>query len=157
VGQDNLVAALARGAGELVKRPALDPETSVSRIAAAFALSDKGDLEADYRYDMTGWFADRAEDALRPLKGENLARTFQEEAARLSASAIDKAHEVGDLLSVSGAVQVRHTVSVPGYAPAQGTFRVFELPRPTLDVSVSKPSAGLTKRKFPLAMGTPRT
>src|SRR5262249_43533557 len=30
VGQDNLVAALARGAGELVKRPALDPETSVS-------------------------------------------------------------------------------------------------------------------------------
>jgi transglutaminase-like putative cysteine protease len=157
VGQDNQVLALARGGGELVHRPALDPETSVARVAAAFALSDKGDLEADYRYDLTGWFADRASETLRPLKGENLARWFQEAAARLAASAIDKAHEVGDLTSVYGAIRIRHTVTVPAYAPAQGSFRVFELPRSTLGFAVEKPPAGLTKRKYPLATGTPRT
>src|SRR5262249_59214142 len=111
----------------------------VARITAALALDDKGDLEADARYDLSGWFADRASATLRPLKGENLARWFQEAAARLAPSAVDRAHEVGDLTSVAGSIRLRHTVSVPGYAPAQGRFRVVELPPATLGFAVDTP------------------
>jgi transglutaminase-like putative cysteine protease len=156
-GQDNLALALAPGGGKLARRPALDPRASASHITATLALNDKGDLDAQYRFAVTGWYAGQASRALRPLKGENLTKYFQHAASNLSASAVDVAHSVGDLLSVSGAIEIRHRVSVPGYAPAQGRFHVFELPSATLDFAIDLPSAGLTARKYPLWLGTPRT
>ncbi len=155
-GQDNLVLPLEKKTAELGARPALDPSTSVSHTSATYVLSANGDLDAKYAYDLTGWYADRASGELRPLKGENQAQFFQREAAQLAASAVDKDHQVGDTLSVTGPIAVAQHVSVPGYSAAQGDYRVFELPPVALGLAEDAPSAGTTTRKYPLFVGTPR-
>ncbi len=155
-GQDNLVLPLAKNGAELGARPALDPATSVSHTTATLQLSANGDLDAKYSYDLTGYYADRASDELRPLKGENLAQFFQREASRVSAGAIDKGNHVGDTLAVSGPLQIAQHVSAPGYSAAQGSFRVFELPPIALALAELSPSSGVTARKYPLLVGTPR-
>ena len=156
-GQDNLVLPLEKGGKELGSRPPLDPSTSVSHTTATFALGANGDLDATYTYDMTGWYADRASGELRPLKGEHADKFFQQAAAELSSSAIDKGHTVGDTMSVQGPITVTHHVMVPGYSMAQGNFRNFEMPPVTLGVAEDSPSASLSKRKYPLWVGVPRT
>jgi len=155
-GQDNLVLPLDKAGTELGSRPALDPSTSVSTTKAQFTLAPNGDLVASYAYDLSGWYADRSQDELRPLKGELLDRHFQRAASNLSALAIDKGHEVGDTQAVTGSLAVKQQVQVPGYSSAQDKFRVFELPPVTLDVADDTPSAHLTTRKTPLWIGTPR-
>jgi hypothetical protein len=156
-GQDNMVLPLDKGGSELGSRPALDPSSSISTTKAAYKLAANGDLEATYTYEMTGWYADRAQAELRPLKGELLDRFFQHAAGSVSPSAIDKSHEVGDTQSVTGATTVKQQVAVPGYSTAQANFRVFEIPPVTLDVAEDEPHAGLSTRKTPLWVGTPRT
>ncbi|HEV8331468.1 MAG TPA: hypothetical protein VGQ22_08620, partial [Steroidobacteraceae bacterium] len=155
-GQDNLVLPLDKGGSELGSRPPLDPSTSISSTKATFTLSPNGDLQAKYTYDLTGWYADRASQELRPLKGELLDRYFQKSAAELASSALDKGHTVGDTQSVTGPLSVTHEVSVPGYSQAQANFRVFELPPVTLDVADDEPGANLSTRKSALWIGTPR-
>ena len=155
-GQDNLVLPLDKGGSELGSRPPLDPATSISSTKAAFTLSANGDLQAKYTYDLTGWYADRASDKLRPLKGELLDRYFQKSAAELSTTAIDKGHTMGDPMSVAGPLNVTQDVSVPGYSQAQANYRVFELPPVTLEVAEDEPSADLSTRKTSLWVGTPR-
>jgi transglutaminase-like putative cysteine protease len=156
-GQDNMVLPLDEGGSELGSRPALDPSTSISTRKAAFKLAANGDLEATYSYDLTGWYAGRAQDELRPLKGELLDRYFQSQAASLAATALDKKHEVGNTQSVTGAFTVTQQIAVPGYSLAQQNFRVFELPPVSLDVAEEGPSSSLSTRKTPLWLGTPRT
>ena len=156
-GQDNLVLPLDKGGVELGSRPALDPSTSVSHTKADFKLSPNGDLVAKYTYELSGWYADRASAELRPLKGELADRFFQEQAAGMSASAVDKGHTVTDTLSVTGPVTVTHDVTVPGYSSAQANMRVFELPPVTLGVADDEPSASLSTRKTALWIGVPRT
>ena len=156
-GQDNLVLPLDKASAELVRRPALDPAASVSQVTAKLSLASNGDLDATYRYALTGWYADRATDELRALKGERLAQYFQMAAAGLAASALDKGHDVGDTLSVDGAFEIAHHVVAPGYSAAQGEYRVVELPAPALSVAEDVPSPGLTTRKYPLRVGVPRT
>ena len=156
-GQDSLVLPLEKGGSELGQRPAMDPSTSVSHVTAKYVLNGNGDLDATYNYEMTGWFANRASGELRPLKGENLDKFFQHAAGELSASAIDKGHEVSDTMSVNGPMSVTHKVSVPGYSAAQGNFRNFEMPPVTLGFAEDAPSASLSKRKYPLWVGAPRT
>ncbi len=156
-GQDNMVLPLDKGGSELGSRPALDPSTSISATKADYKLSANGDLQATYSYEMTGWYANRAQEELRPLKGELLDRYFQQAVGAVSPSAVDKGHEVGDTQSVTGAMTVKQTIAVPGYSTAQANFRVFELPAITLGVAEEEPSAGLSTRKTPLWIGTPRT
>lgn len=156
-GQDNMVLPLDKGGSELGSRPPLDPSTSISTTKAAFVLSPNGDLQASYTYELTGHYADQAQGELRPLKGELLDRYFQQAASALSATALDKKHEVSDTHSVNGPLTVKQDVSVPGYSLAQANFRVFELPPVTLDVAEAEPSASLSARKTPLWLGTPRT
>ncbi len=156
-GQDNMVLPLDKGGSELGSRPPLDPSTSISTTKASFVLAPSGDLQATYTYDLTGYYADRAQGDLRPLKGELRDRYFQAAASSLLATALDKSHEVSDTLSVTGPVTIKQQVSAPGYSIAQAKFRVFELPPVTLDVAEEEPSAGLSTRKTPLWLGTPRT
>jgi hypothetical protein len=155
-GQDNLVLPLDKAGRELGARPPLDPSTSISSTKAAFKLSSRGDLQASYTYDLTGWYAVRASNELRPLKGELLDKHFQQSAAGVAASAIDKGHTVSDTLSVTGPIHVTHDVSVPGYSQAQNGFRVFELPPVSLGVASDEPSANLSARKSVLWVGVPR-
>ncbi len=156
-GQDNLVLPLEKGGSELGQRPPLDPSTSISQVTAQFALAANGDLDAKYEYGLTGWYADRATEELRALKGEHLSQFFQQSAVALSASALDKGHEVGDTLSIDGPFKVTQNVSAPGYAVAQGNYRVFELPPVSLSVTDDVPSPSLSARKYPLYVGVPRT
>jgi hypothetical protein len=156
-GQDNLVLPLDKAGSELGSRPPLDPSTSISTRKAAFVLAPNGDLQASYSYDLTGFYANRAQAELRPLKGELLDRYFQGSASALSATALSKKYEVSDTQSVTGAVTVKQDASARGYSTAQDKFRVFELPRVTLDVAEAEPSASLSTRKTPLFVGTPRT
>ena len=156
-GQDSLVLPLEQGGSELGQRPPADPETSISHVTAAFTLAANGDLDATYKYELSGWYADRASAELRPLKGEPLDQFFQQGAAGLSASAIDKGHQVSDTTSVQGPITVTQHVAVPGYAAAQGNFRNFEMPEVTLSLADDVPSASLTTRKYPLWIGSPRT
>ena len=58
---------------------------------------------------------------------------------------------------VTGGIKRMHHVGAPGYAVAQGAFRVFELPPVTLRFAESMPNAGLSERKTPLYIGTGRT
>jgi cellulose synthase operon protein C len=155
-GQDNLVLPLDKTGRELGARPPLDPSTSISSTKASFTLSGSGDLQASYTYDLTGWYADRASEQLRPLKGELLDKHFQQSAAGVAASAIDKNHTVSDTLSVTGPIHVTHDVSVPGYSQTQNGFRVFELPPLSLGVASDEPSANLSTRKSALWVGVPR-
>ena len=156
-GQDSLVLPLEKGGSELGQRPADDPSKSVSHVSATFALASNGTLDAAYKYEATGWYANRASGQLRPLKGEPLDKFFQRSAAELSAAAMDKGHEVGDTLAVAGPFTASQRVEVPGYSAAQGNFRNFELPPVTLGFADDAPSASLSKRKRPLWVGTPRT
>ena len=155
-GQDNMVLPLDKGGSELGSRPPLDPATSISSTKADFKLAPNGDLQASYSYELTGYYADRAQSELRPLKGELLDRYFQQAAAGLSATALDKRHEVGDTQAVTGALAVSQQVAVPGYSTAQANFRVFELPAVTLDVADQAPSPRLSTRETALWLGTPR-
>lgn len=156
-GQDNLVLGLAPGGGELVKRPLLDPKTSVSGIDETITVSDAGDLDVQYRYALSGLYARRALERLRPLKGENLVQYFQTAATSMSPAAIDTGHKVGDLETVTGSVEIEQHVSAAKYAPAQGQFRVLELPSATLDFAGESSGTGLSMRKLPLWLDTPRT
>ncbi|HEY4240562.1 MAG TPA: DUF3857 and transglutaminase domain-containing protein [Kofleriaceae bacterium] len=156
-GQDNLVLPLERHGAELGMRPPLDPSTSISKTTASFQLSASGDLEAKYSYELSGWYADRASEEMRALKGENLTRFFQQGAANLSAGAVDRKHEAGDTLSVNGPITVAQDVGVQDYTQTQGGYRVFELPPSSLDVANELPPAGTTTRRYPLWIGTPRT
>jgi hypothetical protein len=155
-GQDNMVLPLDKGGSELGSRPPLDPSTSISSTKAAFKLAANGDLDATYSYELTGFYANQAQGELRPLKGELLDRYFQAAAAGLSATALDKSHEIGDTQSVTGPLAIKQQVTVPGYSTAQANFRVFELPPVSLDVASREPSAPLATRKTPLWLGTPR-
>jgi hypothetical protein len=156
-GQDNLVLPVAPGGAELGRRPVLDPSTSKSHVTANYKLAANGDLEASFVYALSGAFAERASESLRPLKGENLEKYFQAEAGNAGAGAIDKRHAITELESIDGAVRVEHDVRVPGYTQTQGTFRVFEMPSPTLDMASSLPAVGMSTRKYPLYLGTPKT
>ncbi len=156
-GQDNLVLPVSRGGGELGRRPPLDPASSISHTTTALTLSPGGDLTATFSYELSGWYADRASEELRPLQGEHQTRFFQQAASRVAADATHKKQTVGDTMSVTGPISITHEVTVPAYAEAQGSFRVLELPPSTLDLSEDIPSAGLPKRTYPLAIGTPRT
>jgi hypothetical protein len=156
-GQDSLVLPLEQGGSELGHRPPDDPSTSRAHVTASFALAPNGDLDATYKYELSGWYADRASAELRPLKGEHLDKFFQRGAAELSAAAVDKGHQVSDTSSVEGPITVTQHVAVPGYAAAQGNFRNFEMPDVTLSLADDVPSAGLTTRKYPLWIGSPRT
>ena len=156
-GQDNYVLPIERGGSELGTRPLLDPSTSISHVSAAYTLGDDGSLKADYKYDLTGWYADQAAETLRPLKGENRDRFFEQSAAAVGADARDAGHTVGDPTSVTGPVTIKHQVDVPGYSQAQGDFRVFELPDLTLQFASDVPSGSLSERKYSLYVGTPRT
>jgi hypothetical protein len=156
-GQDSLVLPLEQGGSELGHRPPDDPSTSRAHVTASFALAPNGDLDATYKYELSGWYADRASAELRPLKGERLDKFFQRGAAELSAAAVDKGHQVSDTSSVDGPITVTQHVAVPGYAAAQGNFRNFEMPDVTLALADDVPSAGLTTRKYPLWIGSPRT
>jgi transglutaminase-like putative cysteine protease len=156
-GQDSLVLPLQKGGSELGHRPAADPSTSRSHVTAAFTLSPNGDLDATYKYELSGWYADRASAELRALKGEHLDKFFQRGAAEMSAAAIDKGHQVSDTSSVDGPITVTQHVSVPGYSAAQGNFRNFEMPEVTLALADDTPHASLSTRKYPLWVGSPRT
>ena len=156
-GANALVLPIAAGNEELGHRQALDPSTSVAHVTAKLALSASGDLDAAYAYELSGWYADRASDTLRPLKGYNLDQYFERAAAELSAGAIDKGHQVGDTMSVTGPIQLSQHVVVPGYSKVQANMRVLELPPVALDFADDVPSASLTTRKYPLWVGVPRT
>jgi transglutaminase-like putative cysteine protease len=156
-GQDNLVLPVARGGGELGRRPPLDPSSSISHTTTALTLSANGDLAATYQYELTGWYADEASVVFRPLQGDHQTRHFQQAASRVAADAVHKKHTVGDTMSVTGPVAITDEISVPGYAEAQGSFRVLELPPSTLQIADDVPPAALAKRTYPLAIGTPRT
>lgn len=156
-GEGTFALALARGGGQLAARPALDPAASTARIEERLILGRKGSLDARYRYKVDGWAADQLSRMLEPLKGKHLDRFFQSAAAGLSASAVDAGHHVGDLMAARGSIQVTQRVTVPSYAPAQGRFRVFEVPDPTLGFLDSRPPVGPETRKYPLLAGTPHT
>jgi hypothetical protein len=151
------VLPLDKGGVELGARPALEPSTSISSTKATYTLSANGDLSAKYTYELSGWYADRAQGHLRPLKGELADKFFQQEAAGVAASALDKGHTVSDTHSVTGSVNVTQDVSIPGYSSAQANMRVFELPPVALSVADDEPSASLSTRKTPLWVGVPRT
>lgn len=160
VGQDNLVLALspeAPAAAGLEQRAALDPASSVSHMTETYALDARGNLDAHYAASLTGWYAERAREALKPLKGERLTQYFQRTAAGLSATATDAGHEVGDLDTVSGPITVSQHVSAPDYTATQGRFRVFELPGPTLGFAADGLAVGMSHRTYPLLVGTPRS
>jgi len=156
-GQDSLVLPLEQGGSELGHRPLADPDSSRSHVTAAYTLAANGDLDATYKYELTGWYADRASAELRALKGQPLDKFFQHGAAELSAAAIDKGHQVSDTTTVQGPITVTQHVSVPGYSAAQGNFRNFEMPDVTLRLADDVPSASLSARKYPLWIGSPRT
>ncbi len=154
-GQANLVLPIEKGGAELGQRPALDPSTSVAKQTIKYVLSANGDLEMEHAVEATGTYATQLQEELRPLKGENLDRWFQRQAAGSSAAAVDKGHQVGDTSSVTGAFTMSQKVSIPGYSQAQGTFRVLELP--SMAIGMDVPSTGLSERKYPLFVGSPRT
>jgi transglutaminase-like putative cysteine protease len=156
-GQDNMVLPLDKGGTELGMRPPLDPETSVSAARINYALAAGGDLQATYSYELTGYYANMASQQMRALKGELLDQFFQQSAAGVSASALDKKHTVGDTLAVTGPFAVTQEISIPGYSAAQAGMRVFELPPLSLGVASDPPSASLSTRKTPLWVGVPRT
>lgn len=156
-GQDNLVLPVQRGGAELGRRPALEPSSSTSKISAKYTLAANGDLDAKYDYDLTGAFAENASQQLRPLKGENLEKFFQNAAGNAGAGAIDTHHDIATLETIDGSVHVSHEVRIPGYVQSQGNFRVLELPSPTLGIASQLPMMGLSARKYPLYLGTPKT
>ncbi|HEY1558487.1 MAG TPA: DUF3857 domain-containing protein [Kofleriaceae bacterium] len=153
-GQDNLVLPLVPGGAEVGKRPLLDPSTSVASSTISYVLSPNGDVDAKMAVDMTGYYADVTTRELRPLKGEMLDQWFQEQAVSHYPAALDKHHEVGDTMSVSG-LKLATDVAMPGYSATQGNVRVFELPE--VGIGMEMPDASLSVRKYPLEVGTPRT
>ena len=154
-GQANLVLPVEKGGSELGQRPALDPATSIAKQSIKYTLAANGDLQMEHEIAATGTYATRLEGELRSLKGENLDRWFQQQAAGTSAAAVDKGHQVGDTMGVAGSFTVSQKVAIPGYSQAQGSFRVLELP--SMAIGMETPSTGLTERKLPLMIGSPRT
>jgi transglutaminase-like putative cysteine protease len=154
-GQANLVLPIEKGGAELGQRPALDPSTSVAKQTIKYVLSANGDLQMEHAVELTGTYATQLQEQLRPLKGENLDRWFQQQAAGTSAAAVDKGHQLSDTSSVAGAFTMTQKVAIPGYSQAQGTFRVLELP--SMAIGMDVPSTGLSERKYPLFVGSPRT
>jgi hypothetical protein len=154
-GQENLDLPIEKGGAELGQRPALDPSTSIAKKTIKYVLSPNGDLSMDESLEATGTYATQLQEELRPLKGENLDRWFQQQAAGTSAGAVDKGHQVGDTSSVAGAFTVSQKVAIPGFSQAQGTFRVLELP--SMAIGMDMPQTGLSERKYPLMIGSPRT
>ena len=154
-GQDNLVLPVMRGGAELGARPPLPPDSSTSHTTAKLALGADGTLDARFTYQLTGSFAVETAAQLRPLAGENLTRFFQRAAGSLAAGATDAGHEIGDLSAVTGALEITHHVTVPGYAQAQGQVRVLEMPRVSLQDATYAPETGMSKRTTPLHVGTP--
>lgn len=156
-GQGTLALTLTPGGGSISPRPLLDPAASTSKITTNVALDPNGDLHAAYTFDETGLYADYTSGGLRPYKGDNLDHYFQRQASGLAPGAIDAGHQVGDLAAVTGPIRVSQQVTAPAWAPAQGDWRVVELPSPTLWFTVLAPGVGLSARKLPLWLGTPRT
>src|SRR5206468_3426896 len=101
-GEDNLVLPIEKGGSELGQRAPVDPSLSIAHSTMQVALAANGDVDVQSSYDVTGSYATDLTQTLRPLKGEPLAQYFQHIAAALSAAALDKGHEVGDTLSVTG-------------------------------------------------------
>jgi hypothetical protein len=155
-GQDNLALPLAPHA-ELSLRPAQHPSDSVAHVNARLNLAPNGDLDATYRYELSGYYANRASNELRPLEGEPLAQFFQRAAVAVSAAALERGHEVSDTRSVSGPIAVSEHIAAPSYAPAQAQFRVVELPPVPLGLADDVPTASLSARNDPLYVGVPRT
>jgi len=155
VGEDNLVLPL--GAGALERRPLPDPAMSTAKSDETYTLDERGDLAASVRYSATGWYANAVAGALKPLKGDRLEQHFQEATAVVSAAALDQGHTLSDLTSVVGPLEVSHRYSAPGYAPAQGSFRVIELPPETLAAFDDLPSTGQARRQYALTVSPPRT
>lgn len=156
-GQDNLVLPVQRGGAELGRRAALEPSSSISKVTAKYTLAPNGDLDAAFAYDLSGAFAETASEQLRPLKGENLEQYFQNAAGHAGAGAVDKKHAIDAFDGIDGTVHVDQEVRIPGYVQTQGNFRVLELPSPTLAVASQLPPMGLSERKYPLYLGTPKT
>jgi len=156
-GQESLSLKLAPAVSEPFVRPAHAPAESVARVNVRLALGQNGDLDADYRYELSGYYATRASDTLRPLEGEPLARFFQSAAIGVAATALDRSHRVGDTRTVLGAISVSQRVLAPGYAPAQAQFRVVELPSIPLSLADDVPSPSLSTRNDPLYVGVPRS
>jgi hypothetical protein len=152
-GQDNLVLPIAPGGSELGRRPLLDPATSVATQNITFALAPNGDVDATYQYDLSGYYANRFTEMLRPLRGEHLDQWFQQMAATTPA-ALDKGHTVSDTLAIDG-LKLSRKVAMPGYSATQGNVRVFELP--SFGIGTQMPDTNLSTRKYALHVGTPRT
>lgn len=155
-GQDNLALPLGKQGEGLEHRARVDPKASVSHVTVKLALARDGDVDAKYRYRLEGYYADRASARLRPLKGKNLDRFFQREAAGISPSALDEGHHVGNTLSVSGPLRISQHVALPGYSVPQGRFRVIELPPVSFEIADDMPSPGLSRRTYPLMVAPPR-
>ncbi len=156
-GQDGHVLLLDSRGGSLARRPQLPPTNSSYTLRESLAINKKGDLDARFHLEQTGWFASIAQRQLRARKGEYLDRFFQASAVDIAPSAESKKHSVGDLESVQGPVVISQQVLARGYAQAQGRFRVVELPRTPFDPSSFAPPIGSQKREYPLWLGTPRT
>lgn len=154
-GQDNHVLLLDAKGGSLARRPLLPKATSSYTLDESLAINKKGDLDARFRLEQTGWFASFAQQVLRARKGEYLDRFFQASAVNIAPSAESKKHSVGDLESVSGPVVITQRVLARGYAQAQGKFRVVELPRAPFDPTTFTPPIGQPEREYPLWMVAP--
>jgi hypothetical protein len=156
-GQDSHVLLLDENGGALARRPALLPSSSTYALKKTLAINARGDLDARFQLEQTGWFATVTQRQLRYRKGEFLDRFFQESAVEIAPSAESAKHTVGDLESVAGPLVISQQVLARGYAQAQGRFRVIELPPAPFDPATFAPPVGSQKREYPLWIGTPRT
>ncbi len=156
-GQDSHVLLLDVRGGALEYRPALSPDSSTYTLHKTLSINPRGDLDARFRLEPSGWFASMAQQLLRSRKGEYMDQFFQGAAVDVAPSAESVKHTVGDLESVVGPVVISQQVAARGYAQAQGRFRVIELPPAPFDPSMFAPPVGQQKREYPLWVGPPRT
>jgi len=155
-GQDNLAVPIDSAVTAPVMFAAMAPSTSVSRVVATMKVGPNGDLDASYAYELSGMYARLASAQLRALKGDNQKQFFTREASGIAPGALDKAHEVSDLLSVTGPIKISQHIAAPGYSMMQGNFRVLEIPEAPLDVASTVPPASQSSRTTALWIGTPR-
>ena len=155
-GQDNLALPIDATATNPVTFAAMDPSTSVSRVVAMMKVGPNGDLDATYAYELSGAYARTASARLRALKGDNLKQFFTKKASDIAPGAVDKAHDVSDLMSVTGPIRISEHVAAPGYSVMQGNFRVLEIPDAPLDMASNVPDARQSTRTTPMWIGTPR-
>jgi hypothetical protein len=156
-GQDNLALAVDKSSTAPMMFAAMDPSMSVSHVVASMKVGPNGDLDATYAYELTGWYAHAASEWLRPLKGDNQKKFFEREAGEIAPGAVDKGHDVGDTMSVSGPIKISQHIAAPGYSMMQGNFRVLELPEAPLGIASNIPPARQSTRTTALWVGTPRT